>query len=102
MRSSAYPRLDHIRRHISARNQCSGSLDDAMAILPLLLEPLTQAEIAERLGMTLRVVSYHWVRIVWQLGLPTQNGPNNPARLALLRIALGLDPCFCEDREAVA
>jgi hypothetical protein len=83
-------RLEHLRSHLRVQDQ---------PYLELLIEPLTIAEIAERMGpgYTSSAVNHAWQVIADSLGL-NRSGGRTPVvdRLALLRIVSGMDRCFCE------
>jgi hypothetical protein len=96
--SKIYPRLPHLAQHIGGfdtrREAC-------YQILPLLLEPLDQQEIADRLGVTRRKVEYYWESMRTDFGIVGTPGHSEAPRLTLLRMALGLDACFCGDAPAI-
>jgi hypothetical protein len=78
----------HILAHLTSQQR---------ALLPWLLLPVTLGEVAERVGYWHRnSVEQYWAEIVARLNLPRGHGYTGTARLALLRLALGIDPCFCE------
>jgi len=81
-------RLRHIAGHLGPHSQ-----DTRLALLPLLVTPLTLDQVAERMGpgWTRRCVEYHWHTMRDQLGLA-----GRLARLALYRQLLGADDCWCE------
>lgn len=84
---AALPRREHLERHI---------LPDHRRVFLLLTEALTHVEIVERLGpgFTARYVEGAASRIYDRLNCPSKSG--SLARLRVLRIALGMDPCWCE------
>lgn len=97
--ASAYPRIGHIRAHLRAGY--TRSRERNLAVLDWLLEPLTLDEVAERLGpgYTRRMVelSFEYILRTMPLDAPA-TAPLR--RLAILRIAAGLDPCWCESEAA--
>lgn len=84
---AALPRREHLERHI---------LPEHRQVLLLLTEALSHVEIVERLGpgYTRRFVEAATSRIYDRLNCPSKSG--SLARLKVLRIALGMDPCWCE------
>ena len=79
---------EHVLGHLTPGQQ---------RVLPYLLEPITLDEVAERAGFGNRTsVEYHWWAIESQLGLLFGSGSSGIARLALMRMAFGIDGCFCE------
>ncbi len=63
-------------------------------LVPWLLLPLTLDEIAERAGYSGRTsVEHHWHGIIYRLLL---SGGGAVTRLALLRLVVGMDPCWCK------
>lgn len=113
------PRYEHVREHIASRRakarvphrhvfpsgvvreyneRAPRLLDNSqlLAVYPLLMEPLTQQEIAERLGpgWTQRMVAYAWGAIAQMAGWETGSF-DSAHRLRLLRIVAGIDPCWC-------
>jgi hypothetical protein len=81
-------RLEHLRSHLRVQDQ---------PYLALLIEPLTIAEIAQRMGpgYTSRVVERAWDAIRDCLALPRSQSPSID-RLKLLRVVAGIDGCYCE------
>lgn len=66
-------------------------------LLPLLVLPLTLDEVADRTGHSRRAIEDHWVRIRDRLNLPdAAGGSPRLSHVALVRVAYGIDPCFCE------
>lgn len=102
--ASPYPRLGHLDAHVrrwtSSRHAHppeAATLNREGEVLALLLEPLTFDGIAERLGpgYTRRHVEKAWTAIQYAIPL-SLTGSVQVRRLALLRVALALDPCWCE------
>jgi hypothetical protein len=85
--SGCIKRLAHVERHLREHDR---------AFLPLLLMPLSAREIAEHMGpgWTRRQVEHSWLRIQATMGL--REGRSGFGRIALLRMAAGIDPCVCE------
>lgn len=83
-------RLGHIERHIRPNHR---------VFIPLFCEPLTQVEIAQRIGpgWTVRQVEVGLLRIteaLWLFDVDVRL-----RRLKLLRMCAGIEPCFCEVEE---
>lgn len=85
--SAASRPLEHVRNHIRPQDR---------PFFDLLLESVTLDQIAHDLGpgWTRSVVDYHWRCIRSSLGIET-DGPSQVTRVVLIRMAYGLDPCFC-------
>lgn len=80
-------RLEHVRNHLRPQDR---------AYLDLLLEAMTLDEIARRLGpgWTRSRVEYVWHNVRDSMGLEGKSR-QSLSRLALLRVTIGRDPCFC-------
>lgn len=93
-------RLAHIASHLPPQRSLTGRYgrDDLMALMPFLVRPLTLDEIGAEMGMTRKHVETRWYRLMDMMGFERRPGPASTvlARMALLRIVVGLDPCWCE------
>ena len=79
------PSLGHIAKHLTEEQRCLGRA----LILPLTLEAA-----AERVGMSRRQGETVWQGIKTALGLEC-GAPTVEGRLTFIRLALGVDPCYC-------
>lgn len=79
------PAVDHLRQHLN---------EEQATVLDWLVLPLTLEDVAERLGpgYTRRWVEYRYHAILERFGIEHRNAA---ARVALLRLYYGLEPCWC-------
>lgn len=73
---------------------------DQRDVLPLLVEPVSIADIADRLptGFTRRYVENHYYNILDRLHLRDKRGQGSQGahRVALVRLYYGIDECYCQ------
>lgn len=85
------PRLEHVQSHLPPR---------ARDVLPLLLEAISIEEVAARLGAgySRRYVDLaaEQVKIAYLPEGMEFNSPPAYARMRALRIAIGIEPCWCD------
>ena len=83
---ASLPRFRHLERHVRPEDQ---------EMFALLLEPLSNEEIAAQFGVHINTVAYRLMRIYQQMPV-ARSGSSGLGRMSLLRIAYGLDACWCE------
>lgn len=90
-RASTRPTCTPLREHVM------GHLTDTQRrVLAVMVLPVTIDEAAAMLGMqTRRVVETQWYALLGALGIASEKR-HAVNRLAVARVAWGMDPCFCE------
>ncbi|HAM56457.1 MAG TPA: hypothetical protein DCQ64_14090 [Candidatus Rokubacteria bacterium] len=95
----APPMFEHLAEHLRARKNGHGWAlgEELVPLMALMLGTGTIREVSEGLGpgWTWRLVDYRWSLIRDTLHIP--QSPQHLERVALLRLAVGLDPCFVCD-----
>lgn len=80
-------RLAHVESHVRPRDR---------QFVVWLLKPMTIQEIANEIHYSRSASEKAWQDIKISLALPDGSGTQSIARLALLRLVLGLDDCVCQ------